>query len=388
MAIPWSYSLLNLKTRKLTTFLTAAGMAMVVFVFASIQMLAAGLEETLRATGSPENAVIIRKSSATEVQSSVDRLQASIVETQPEVAVGADGESLAAREVMVLISLTQRGGDRPANVAIRGIEPHSIALRPGLRLSAGRLPKPGSSEIIAGKSITRRFSGVGIGENLRFALRDWTVVGVFDAGSTGFDSEIWADRDQLMQAFRRPFSYSSVLVRLADPSRFDDFKKRIEGDPRLSLEVKRETRFWSDQSEAMSTLLSYLGTSLSVVFSIGAIIGAMITMYSAVANRVSEIGTLRALGFQRGSILTAFLLESAFLGLIGGLVGVASASLLQVLSVSTTNWQTFSELAFSFHLTAGIIGKSMVFGVGMGLLGGMLPAARAARLGIVDALRG
>jgi len=386
MAIPYSYSLRNLWTRRLTTALTAAGMAMVVFVFAAMQMLAAGLRATLVKTGSYDNAVLIRKSSQTEVQSSIARDAAAIVETQPEVAVGAGGEPLVAKEIIVLISLIQRRGERPANVTIRGTGAASLALRPQVHIRDGRMPRPGSSEIAAGASIARRFRGAGIGEHLRFAQRDWLVVGILDAGGSAFDSEIWGDVDQLMQSFRRSV-YSSVLLRLRDPSRFDALKKRLESDPRLQLEAKRETRFYADQSEMMAKFLNVFGSVLAAIFSFGAIIGAMITMYAAVANRVPEIGTLRALGFQRGSILAAFLLESAFLGLVGGVCGLCGAALLQVVTVSTMNWQTFSELAFRFDLTAAIAGKSLAFALGMGLAGGALPAVRAARLGIVDALR-
>ena len=386
MAIPWSYSLRNLGTRRLTTALTAAGMAMVVFVFAAIQMLAAGLRATLVETGAWDNAVLIRKSSQAEVQSSVSREAAAIVESQPEVAAGAGGERLVARELVVLINLLERRGDRPGNVTIRGIGAASLALRPQVRLAAGRMPRPGTAEIAAGASIARRFRGAQLGERLHFAQREWLVVGVLDAGGAGFDSEIWGDVDQLMQAFRRPV-YSSVLLRLGDPARFDDLQRRLEGDPRLQLEAKRESRFYADQSEAMATFLRVLSTVLAAIFSTGAVIGAMITMYAAVANRVPEIGTLRALGFRRGSILAAFLLEAALLGLLGGAAGVLGASLLQVITVSTMNWQTFSELAFRFDLTAAIAGKSLAFAVGMGVAGGLLPALRAARLGIVDALR-
>jgi ABC-type lipoprotein release transport system permease subunit len=386
VAIPYSYSLRNLWTRRLTTALTAGGMAMVVFVFAAVQMLAAGLRATLVETGSADNAVLIRKAAQTEVQSSIPREAAAIAEVQPEVATGAGGALLAAREVIVLINLLQRQDERPANVTIRGIGPASLALRPQVRFVEGRAPRPGSTEIAAGASIARRFRGARVGEHLRFALTDWTVVGVFDAGGTGFDSEIWGDVDQLMQAFRRPV-YSSMVLRLRDAADFPELKRRLEADPRLALELKRETRFYADQSEMMAKFLRVLGTVLAAIFSVGAVIGAMITMYAAVANRVPEIGTLRALGFARGSILAAFLLESAFLGLLGGLVGLAAASGLRFLTVSTMNWQTFSELAFRFALTPAIAAQSLLFALVMGLVGGALPALRAARLEIVDALR-
>src|SRR5512137_429997 len=217
MAIPYSYSFRNLWTRRLTTVLTASGMALVVLVFAATLMLSAGLRKTLIATGSPDNVIVIRKASQSEMQSGVDRGQASVVEIQPEVAVGTDGRLLLAKEMVVLISLPKRGTDKPSNVVIRGVSDASLTLRPQVRLIEGRLPRPGSSEVIAGQSVAKRFKGGGIGETLRFGMRDWTVVGTFDAGATGFSSEIWGDVDQLMQAFRRPV-YSSVLFRLRDPT--------------------------------------------------------------------------------------------------------------------------------------------------------------------------
>jgi putative ABC transport system permease protein len=386
MKIPFSYSLRNLWTRRLTTVLTASGMALVVFVFAAVLMLAEGLQKTLVETGSYDNVVVIRKASSSEVQSGVERLQASIVETLPEIAVGADGKQLIAKELIVLISLSKRGTDKPSNVVIRGIEEHSITIRPRVKLVAGRMPKPGLSEVITGLSIAKRFEGGGIGETLRFGMRDWTVVGVFDAGNTGYSSEIWGDVIQLMQAFRRPV-YSSVIFRLRNSSEFEKVKSRIENNPRLTLEAMRETEYYRKQSEMMAKFLRILGLSLTIIFSLGAIIGAMITMYSAVANRVFEIGTLRALGFQRKSILAAFLMESLFLSLLGGFVGLIFASLLQLYTVSTLNFQTFSELAFSFTLTFEIIYQAMTFSLIMGFLGGLLPAIRASRMNIVDALR-
>jgi len=269
---------------------------------------------------------------------------------------------------------------------IRGVTGNGLALRPQVRIVEGRPFRPGTSEIVAGRSIANGFQGAGLGETLRFAQRDWTVVGVFDAGRTGFDSEVWGDAEQMLQAFRRT-SFSALIFKLADADRFDAIKQAIDGDPRLTLEAKPETRFYAEQSEALSKFISYLGVSISVVFSIGAIIGAMITMYASVASRTGEIGTLRALGFSRISILAAFLLESLLLGLLGGVVGLAGASLMQSLSISTMNFQTFAEIAFSFTLTPSIVAASLAFALAMGFVGGFLPAARAARMKIVDALR-
>ena len=386
MKIPFAYSFRNLATRKLTTFLTTSGMALVVFVFASILMLSAGLEKTLIETGSDDNVIITRKSANSEVQSGVERSQAAIIESIPFIATGSNGEPLLAKELVVLISLPKRGSDKPANVVIRGIHDASLKLRHQISLIEGRMPLSGSSEIIAGSNIAKRFKGGGIGETLRFGMRDWTVVGVFDAGATGFSSEIWGDAIQLMQAFRRPV-YSSITFRLRDSAEFPTVKAILDSDPRLTVDVRRETRYYRDQSEAMAKFLRILGLSLTVIFSIGAIIGAMITMYAAVANRVAEIGTLRALGFQSFSILLAFLMEALLLGLIGGIVGLIFASFMQLITISTMNWQTFSELAFSFTLTSEIIYKSLFFSLLMGFIGGVIPAIRASRLKIVDALR-
>ncbi|HJV52041.1 MAG TPA: ABC transporter permease [Noviherbaspirillum sp.] len=386
MKIPLSYIARNLWTRRLTTVLTASGLALVVFVFTTVLMLDEGLKKTLVTTGEYDNVVLIRRASETEVQSGVYRDQATIAASHPAIALGANGQPLVSKETVVLIALNKRGTDKPANVVIRGVGPLGLALRPQIRLSAGRMFRSGSSEIIAGSGIAKRFSGTAIGETLRFGQRDWTVVGTFDAGNSGFDSEIWGDADQLMQAFRRPV-YSSVIVRLNDSNGFDAFKKDIESDPRLTLEAKREQTFYADQSKALSTFISILGMTLSIIFSIGAMIGAMITMYASVANRVAEIGTLRALGFKRRSILAAFLTEALLLALIGGAVGLFFASFMQFLSFSTINFQSFSELAFGFTLNAAIVFKSLAFALVMGFVGGFLPALRAARMQIVDSLR-
>ena len=386
MAIPLSYNFRNLWTRRLTTVLTASGMALVVFVFAAILMLANGLQKTLVETGSYDNVVVLRKGSGSEVVSGVAREQASVVETQPEIAIGSNGQRLLAKEIVVLINIPKRRTNKPSNVIVRGIEENSLLLRPQVRLVEGRLPRMGSLEVIVGSSIVKRFKNIGIDEALCCGMGDWRIVGIFDAGNTGFSSEIWGDADQLMQAFRRPV-YSSIVFKLRDPSEFQELKNRLESDPRLTVEAKRETRYYAEQSEMMAKFLRILGLSITIIFSLGAIIGAMVTMYSSVANRTAEIGTLRALGFQRRSILLAFLVESLLLGFLGGTAGLFFASFMQLFTISTMNFQTFSELAFSFSITFEIIYKALVFSLVMGFVGGVLPAIRASRMNIVDALR-
>jgi len=389
MAIPFSYSFRNLWKRRLTTILTVSGMTLVVFVFATVLMMAAGLQKTLVETGSPDNVVVVRKASSSEVMSTIERKAASIVEMLPEVAAGNRGQPMIAKECVVLIALKKKGAGQSSshsNVVVRGIGTESMELRHQVRLTAGRMLRPGSSEVVVGNSIAKGFQGVGLQQTLTWGMRTWTVVGIFDAGNTGFSSEIWGDGDQVMQAFRRPV-YSSLIFKLKSPDAFDAAKTAIENDPRFTLEARRETTYYRDQSRVMAKFLRILGLSLTIIFSTGAIIGAMITMYSAVANRTAEIGTLRALGFRRRNILLAFLVESLLLGFIGGCAGLFFASFMQFITISTVNFQTFSELAFKFTLTPGIILQSMIFALGMGLIGGVLPALRASRLKIVDALR-
>jgi ABC-type antimicrobial peptide transport system permease subunit len=358
----------------------------VVFVFAAVLMLEAGLRQALVATGRYDNVVVTRRAAGNEVQSGIERNQAAIIESQPEIAIGPGGVREASKEAVVLIAQPKRGTGVPTNITVRGVGPQGLALRPQVRVVTGRMFRPGSTDITVGRSIAARFDGVGLGERLRFGGRAWTVVGVFDAGGSGFDSEIWGDGEQMMQSFRRQ-AYSSVVARLVDPAQFDALKARLEADPRMAVDVKRERVFYEEQSEMMANFIHILGLTLSVIFSIGAMIGAMITMYAAVANRTGEIGSLRALGFRRGAILTAFLAEALALAVLGWVIGLALASLMQLVQISTMNWQSFSELAFRFALTPEIVAQSFVFAVAMGLAGGVLPAVRAARLKIVDALR-
>jgi ABC-type lipoprotein release transport system permease subunit len=314
-----------------------------------------------------------------------------VIESTPGIATDAEGAKLVSKEPVAIINMPKRKSnpndpDKPANIVVRGTTAAGLAIRPQVHIVEGRMFTPGTSEIIAGRSIARGFTGAGLGESLRFAQRQWTVVGIFDAGGSAFDSEVWGDSEQLMQGFRRQ-SFSAVIFRLADPAQFDRIKADLEADPRLTIEVKREKQFYAEQSESLAKFIGYLGTTLSIIFSIGAIVGAMITMYASVAARTGEIGTLRALGFPRASILVAFLVESLVMGLVGGVVGLAAASAMQAVSLSTINFQTFSELTFRFRINAGIVVEVLVFALFMGFVGGFLPAFRAARMKIVDALR-
>ena len=385
-AVPLSYIARNLWVRRVTTALTAGGMALVVYVFATVLMMSEGIRATLVATGQPDNVMVLRKGAGAEINSGIERRQAAILSTLPGIATDALGRPQISAEPVVLISLPKRSNGKPSNVTVRGSSELGLQLRPGLRLIEGRMFRPGTSEIIVGQATAAGFAGIDLGASLRFAGRDWQIVGRFDAGRSGFDSEIWGDAEQMLQAFRRGAS-SVVVFRLADSGLFEATRARIEDDPRLALEAKPEIRFYAEQSEALATFINILGLSLAVIFSIGAVVGAMITMFAAVASRIGEIGTLRALGFRRGAVLAAFMAESLLLSGLGGVVGLAAASVMQAVDVSTTNFQTFAELAFRFVLTPRIAVQAMAFALAMGVVGGFIPAWRAARLQIIDCLR-
>jgi len=386
MKIPLFYSYRNLLARKLTTGLTVLGLGLVVFVFCAVLMMSHGIKKTMAATGSDDNAIVIRKASQNEMLSYITRDQMGILEAQPEITRDPSGRPLVAGELYVAVSLEKRNGSGAVNVVVRGVGSLSMAMRPSVKLVAGRMFTEGLSEVIVGKQAAERFKGAELGGSVHFGQREWRVVGVFEAERSAFESEVWGDVNQLLPAFDRPV-VSSLTMKLADPSKFSELKKRLEGDPRLAVDVKREKEYYADQSFTITTFITVLGLVISIFFSFGATIGAMITMYASVANRSSEIGTLRALGFQRRSILGAFLAESILLSLSGGVIGVAAASLLSLVTVSTTNWDTFSELAFGFALSTAIIGSALVFSVLMGFFGGFLPAVRAARMNIINALR-
>jgi putative ABC transport system permease protein len=387
MKIPTSYTWRSLWARRLTTTLTLGGIALVVFVFASVLMLSHGVEQTMIDTGSDDNVIVLRRSANSELVSQIDRDAANMIRTNPTIVTGGNGKPVVSTEVVVIINLLRKETNGMGNISVRGVSPEALALRPQVRIVEGQMFRFGTQEIILGSNIAKRFQGTGIGEQIKFGDAMWTVVGHFDAGGSGFESEIWGDAEQLMPAFGRPV-FSSVTLKLRNADDYETVKKQIEADPRTQYtELKREKAYYSEQSKLMSDFIKILGLIVTIIFSVGAVIGAMITMYAAVANRTVEIGTLRALGFQRRSVLGAFLVESVFLSVIGGGAGVALASLMSFVRISTVNFGTFSELAFGFTLSPSIVVSAMVFSTLMGILGGFLPAVRASRMNILAALR-
>jgi len=378
MQIPLKYILRSSVSRRLTTVITILGVALVVFVFSAVLMMANGVQKTLRSTGSDDNLIVVRKAALSEIMSIIDREAAGIVVNLPQVARFPDGRPMTSKEVVVIINLNKLGSPGISNVTVRGVEDAAFQLRPQVRIVEGRTFRWGAREVIAGAGITHRFAGAQIGEKVKFGGDFWTVVGIFDSEGSGFDSELWGDLDQIADAFKRS-SLSTVTLRLKNPDDLSDVALAFETDNRLQYFVpKREKRFFEEQSEMMAKFIRILGIFITVIFSTGATIGAMITMYGAVANRTVEIGTLRALGFFRRSILLAFLIESLVLSLGGGLLGLGIASLLQFFTISTLNFGSFSELAFSFAISPEIVAISLGFSLLMGLAGGFLPAIGAA----------
>ncbi|HMN16501.1 MAG: ABC transporter permease [Ignavibacteriota bacterium] len=387
MKIPFKYTFRSFKSRKLTAIITVTGIALVVFVFAAALMMAYGVEKTLVSTGSPDNIKILRQSSQGEITSIIDGETQGIIRALPHIAKGSDGNLLISAEPVVIINLEIKGGGM-SNVTVRGVSQSVYQLRPQIKLISGRLFNPSLRELIVGKSIDDKFEGAQIGSKVRFAGDEWKVVGIFEADGSGFESEMWGDSQQLLNAFNRGSAVSTVTLKLDDIANFEEFKRAFETDKRLKeFEPQIEQKYFEEQSEILATFIRVLGIFITVIFSFGATIGATITMYSAVANRTVEIGTMRSLGFSRRSILSAFLFEAILISSIGGVIGLFLASFLQFFSISTLNWNSFSELAFSFSLSPVIIFASMIFAIAMGILGGFFPSVRAARLNIVKALR-
>jgi putative ABC transport system permease protein len=389
--VPIIYNLRSLAVRKVSTLLTGLGLALVVFVFATVLMLGNGIRATLVATGSHDNVKALRKGATNEIQSGITPDQVRLLGAAPEVAIGADNQPQLTAEALVLIFALKEGatGEQDGtNVTVRGVGPRALEVHGGIKVE-GRMAQPGTSEIVVGKALIGRFKGLRPGGQIYFARRNWSVVGVLDGHGSAFDSEIWGDVDQFVDAFQRRGAFSSATLRLKDPALLATLKGRLEADPQLnSIELKREDEYYAAQSEGIANFIQFLGLFVAIIFALGAALGAMITMYSQVAARTREIGTLRALGFRRRAVLVSFLVESMILGLLAGAVGVAAASLMQFASFSTMNFQTFSEMSFRFALTPKILGVSFLFAALMGYAGGLLPAVRAARMPIVDATRG
>jgi putative ABC transport system permease protein len=386
--IPIKYNVRNLVVRKRTTAAAMFGLALVVFVFASAIMMANGLEKTFGRTASPEMAIVLRKGSDNEMTSAIEDKQLNLVLAQAQ-QVGASKTPPGVGEVLLVVLLEKVGVEGVSNVTVRGVPESSVAFRPTVKLVDGRMPAPGSDEVLVGQSIRGRFKGVDIGQSFELKKnRPVKVVGVFTDEGSSYESEVWVDLHTARQAFGREGYVSSVHVRLDSASKFDAFKALVEQDRQMGLVAMREADFFEKQGSQTSFILKLLGGMVAFFFGVGAMIGATITMNAQVAGRSREIGTLRALGFSKFSILVSFLLESIFLAVAGGALGSVAALAMKAVKITMLNAGTFSEIVFGFEPTPRIIVSSIALSALMGLIGGFLPAVRAARVSPVEAMRG
>jgi len=389
--IPISYNVRSLMVRKTTTLATAGGIALVVFVLAAALMLSAGVKKTLVAGGRDDNAIVLRKGSGNELSSSIESPTVSLVLAAPGVKKDETGAPLGTGEVVLVIAQEKLGAEpgQVSNLLVRGVTENVFKVRPEVHVVAGRAPKPGTDECLVGKGIAGNFRGMNLGEKFELKKnRPVEVVGIFEAGGSSFESEIWTNIETARTSFGREGLVSSVTVRLESAAKLDGFKANVSSDKQLQLEAKRETTYYEEQSQGTALFISAMGWVVSVFCAFGAMLGAMNTMFAAVAQRKREVGTLRALGFSKFSILSSFVLESTVLAVVGGLVGLGASLLLSFARISMMNFSTWQEVSFSFAPTPELLIGSLVAGALMGILGGFLPALKAARTSPIEAMRG
>ena len=383
-------SLLNLRTlreRRGASLAAMVGVAGVVATFVAVLSMAEGFRAVMTTTGAPDRAIVLRGGSNAEMYSILTRDDVRIISGEPGIARGRDGP-LASAELFVIVDLPKRSTGTAANVPLRGVQPAAFAVRSEIRIVEGRSFEQGRNEIIVGRGAASQFAGLDLGSRLRWGENTWTVVGIFDAGGRVSDSELWCDVAVLQPAYRRGNSFESVYVRLDSPGSFDAFKDALTTDPRLSVQVQRESEYFEEQSRLLTGIITGLGTLVAGLMGIGAVFGALNTMYSAVAARTREIATLRALGFGGGAVVASVLAESMLLALAGGILGaVVSYLAFNGYQTSTINWQSFSQVAFAFAITPGLMARGISYALLMGLIGGLFPAIRATRIPVARALR-
>jgi putative ABC transport system permease protein len=385
MALPLKYNIRNIIVRKGSTFTTAFTIGLTVAIFLMVMALARGIDLTLSSSGEPLNVIVLREGSTAELNSSLSRENFNDVIYLDGVQREGD-TPLATGELVTLIYKARKGMSQGSNISVRGVGPNSFKLRSGFKIIAGREFQPGLTEAVVAKRISERFQGLDIGDKFRVQTTDYTVVGLFDSEGKAFESEIWVDINSLASTTKRP-DYVSVLLRAKDQNALSALTNRITNDPKLHLKAVSERVFYEDQQGATSSAMKYLAGFIAFIMAVGAAFAGMNTMYAAVARRTKEIGTLRVLGFSRLSILTAFLLESVAIAMIGAAIGILLALPLNLVSTGTSNWATFSEIAFNFRVTPDLIIFALIFGAAIGFVGSLLPSIRASRYKIVDALR-
>jgi len=386
----FAVTLLNIKTipqRLGASAVAVIGIAGVVIVFVAVLSIAEGFRKTMEGTGSPSKAMVMRAGADTEMSSILMREAVDIIKQAPGIAPGPTGP-VASAELFVIVDLLKKSTGTPANVPIRGVQPEGQATRDGLRIVEGRMFEFGRNEVIVGRAAQGQFTGLEVGSRLQAGQNAWQIVGAFEAEGSVAESEIWVDASVLQSAYRRGSSYQSVMARLESPEAFDAFKNALTSDPRLDVQVLRESDYYTEQSTMLTNLITTIGYLIAFLMGIGAVFGAINTMYNAVASRTREIATLRALGFGSLPVVASVIGEALTLAATGGLIGGVIAYLVfNGYQTATMNFQTFSQVAFSFTVTPGLLAQGLIFALVMGFIGGLFPALRAARLPIVTALR-
>ena len=385
MKIPLIYNVRSLLHRPLTSLTTALGVAFVVVTFVGMLALANGFRAALVSTGREDNVFILRNGADSEISSGIDRNAAAILTSYPEVARTADGRPVASADVYVVVAKPRVNGSE-THMPVRGVGPAALQVRDQISIVNGRMFEPGRAEVIVGTGLIGRMQNVNIGDRLQFGQQEFTVVGHFDADGSAFESEVWGDSEEMMAVFRGPV-YQSVVMRLADPSAYETLKARIEADPRLQVDVRREAQFFAEQAGFLSSVLRFIAFFVTIIMAVGAVFGAINTMDAMVAARMREIALLMTLGFRPRSVMASFLLEAMLVALAGGLLGCLFALPINGIQTSTTNWQSFGEVTFAFRVTPDILLQGMIFAAIMGLVGGLLPARRAARETLAVAIR-
>lgn len=387
MGLLLRYNLRNLRARWKTTLLAVGGIAMVVAAVVVIASMSAGFRIALSSTGSDKNAIIVQRGSLSELTSWIAIANVQTILTDPRIARDAQGTPLASCEIVIIASKPKKSDNLPANITLRGVTPMAFQVRNNIKIVDGRMFEPGLFEVIVGKKISDRVKGLNIGDTIRVQRKDLKVVGLFTADGSSFESEMWGDYNALAPAVRRNGGCESVTARMVNPASITAFDKDLRANPQMQVQAASERQYYEDQAGNLGMVLKMLAAFVGIVMGIGAVFGAMNTMYAIVSQRTREIGTLRALGFSRLTILFSFVTESVFLAVVGGALGCVLALPMQGFTAGTGNTQSFSELAFAFQITPPILLTGMIFAVLMGVLGGLLPAMRAAKMPITSALR-
>jgi len=387
MALPIRYNIRNLGQRWKVTLLAIFGIALVVAAVVVIASMSAGFQAALRSTGSDNNAIVTQRGSMSELTSWINIGNAQTIMTDPRIARDSSGTPLASCEIVVIASKPKKTDNRPTNITLRGVTPEAFKVRTGIKLVEGRMFSPGVFEVIAGKKISDRVTGLAIGDTVRVQRKEFKVVGLFTADGSSFESEMWGDYNALGPAVGRNGGCESLTVRMTNPAMISGFDKDVRANPQMQVQADTERAYYENQAGGLATALKILAGFVGFVMGIGAVFGAMNTMYAIVSQRTREIGTLRALGFSRFSILLSFVMESVLLAFLGGVLGCLIAIPMNGFTAGTGQTQSFSELAFAFKITPGIVIVGLSFAVLMGLVGGLLPALRASRMPITKALR-